>query len=147
MPSIFLSDCIGATPPPVSNNKCWLTGGGTIKAGRGQPVFTFAGVINPGCNGKAPKGGSWTVVAHAAKLQFKAVHIDVLNCGNLPNVPPGSRSPKTPFNYIDFQGVGTLKGIAGSHADYGLVQFSARACDLGEPGKNDRLYLRIYDKQ
>jgi hypothetical protein len=71
--------------------------------------------------------------------------MEVVNCGNVPG-HQGSSSPKTPFSFIEFQGVGTLSGIAGNKADYGAVHFFARAEDLGEPGKGvDRLYLRVFD--
>src|SRR5262249_21725385 len=39
------------TPPPTGG--CWLTGGGTIgkiPGTRRTPVFSFGGVVNPGCS-------------------------------------------------------------------------------------------------
>lgn len=135
------TNCI--TEPPVISGGCWLTGGGTIGGGQGQPAFSFGGVVNPGCSPTAAGGGNWNVVWHAGKLHFKGLQIEVVDCGNLAGTVPGSTSPQTPFNYIDFQGVGTLKGIAGRKANFGTVTFTARAVDLGEPGRNDRLYLRV----
>lgn len=133
-------------PPPATNNQCWLTGGGTIKAKKGQPIETFGGVVNPGCSPTAAGGGNWNNIDHAAKLHFKGLTIQVVNCGNVPGYPPGSKSPVTPFNFIDFQGVGTLTGIGGNKANYGVVNFYARAEDHGEPGKGvDRYYLRVFD--
>jgi hypothetical protein len=141
------AECVNVPPPPPpTNGLCWLTGGGTIRSGHGQPTHSFGGVVNPGCSPTAAGGGNWNDVWHAGKLHFKALQADVIACGNLPGYPFGSRSPRTSFNYIDFQGVGTLKGISGNHADYGVVNFSARAADLNEPGKGrDQLYLRVYD--
>ncbi len=136
--------CVNVTPPPPTNGMCWLTGGGTIKSGRGQPVFSFGGVVNPGCSPTAAGGGNFNVIWHAGKLHFKATDISVITCGNLPGLPPGSRSPRTPFNYIDFEGVGTLTGISGNHANFGVVHFTARAVDAGEPGRMDALYIRVY---
>jgi hypothetical protein len=137
-------ECVEVTPPET--NRCWLTGGGTIKAGRGQPLHTFGGVVNPGCSPTAAGGGNWNDVFHAGNLHFKGLQIEVVNCGNLPGYPPGSKSPRTPFNFIDFQGVGTLVGIGHNHMNYGTVLFTARAVDLGEPGHGrDQLYLRVYD--
>jgi hypothetical protein len=137
--------CVSSTPPPPPNGGCWLTGGGTIKDGKGQPAHTFGGVVNPGCSPTAAGGGNWNDVAHAARLHFKGLTMEVVNCGNVPG-HQGSSSPKTPFSFIEFQGVGTLSGIAGNKADYGAVHFFARAEDLGEPGKGvDRLYLRVFD--
>src|SRR6185503_17790652 len=131
--------------PPVTPGRCWLTGGGTVEKGKGQPAFSFGGVVNPGCSPTAAGGGNWNVVWHAGNLHFKGLDIEVITCGNVPGSPPGSTSPKTDFNYIDFQGVGTLKGNGGNKADFGSVQFTARAVDLGEPGTADRLYLRVFN--
>jgi hypothetical protein len=132
-------------PSPVTG-QCWLTGGGTIGTGNGQPTYSYGGVVNPGCSPTAAGGGNWNVVDHADALHFKGLNIQVVTCGNVPGYPPGSKSPKTPFNYIDFIGVGTLKGIEGNSADFGTVLFSARAEDHSEGGKgSDRLYLRVYD--
>src|SRR5438309_4486662 len=36
-----------------------LTGGGTIKGGKGQPLHSFGGVVNPGCSPTAAGGGNW----------------------------------------------------------------------------------------
>jgi hypothetical protein len=135
-------------PPvlPMRTNACWLTGGGTLSNGKGTPADTFGGVVYPGCNPDAGNGGNWNHVAHALKLHFQGKVIDAVNCGNVPGIPPGSTSPKTPVNFIEFQGAGTLKGIGGNKANYGEVLFFARAEDRGEPGKNlDRYYLRVYD--
>lgn len=137
--------CIASAPP--TNNLCWLTGGGTVRVGRhGQPQHTFGGVVNPGCNTNAAGGGNWNDVDHAARLHFKGLDMEVVTCGNVPGYPSGSHSPRTPFNYIDFQGVGRLTGIGGNHTDYGFVLFYARCEDHREPGKGaDRYYLRVYD--
>jgi len=126
--------------------KCWMTGGGTIDDGTGQPIYSYGGVVNPGCSAIAAGGGNWNVIWHPAALHFKGISIEVLNCGNLPGYTAGSSSPKTPFNYIDFQGVGTLTGIENNHADFGAVFFAGRAVDLKDGGKNtDLLYLRVWD--
>jgi len=140
--------CNNTNPPPPTNSGCWLTGGGTISigSGRGQPTYSYGGVVNPGCSPTAAGGGNWNLVAHTAKLHFKGLEIQVLNCGNVPGYPPGSSSPRSPNNFIEFQGVGTLKGISGNKANHGIVYFFGHAEDLGEPGKGvDRLYLRVYD--
>ena len=123
---------------------CWLTGGGTIRSGRGKPDFSFGGNVYPGCDPRAGDGGNWNVVAHSLKLHFQGTSIQVVDCGNVPGIPPGSRSPKTPFNFIEFQGTGSIKGIAGNRAKRQSVSFFARAEDRGEPGHRvDRLYLRV----
>jgi len=137
--------CVAPPPPETNNVGCWLTGGGTIKNSKGKPLHTFGGVVNPGCSATAAGGGNWNDIDHLARLHFKGLSIEVVDCGNVAG-HQGSSSPKTPFSFIEFQGVGTLKGIAGNKADYGTVQFFAHAEDLGEPGKGvDRLYLRVFD--
>jgi hypothetical protein len=136
-------DCV--TTPPPSSNHCWLTGGGTIKSGKGKPDFSFGGVVNPGCSPTAAGGGNWNTIDFTQSLHFKGLTIEVVDCGNVPGVN-GSTSPVTPFSFIEFQGVGTLTGIGGNKADFGAVNFFGHAEDLGEPGKDvDRLYLRVFD--
>lgn len=142
----FLISSASCFPIPVRTGACWLTGGGTLSNGKKQPADSFGGVVYPGCNPDAGNGGNWNHIAHNVKLHFQGKVIDMVNCGNVPGIPPGSTSPKTPVNFIEFQGTGTLKGIAGNKANYAEVFFFARAEDRGEPGKNvDRYYLRVYD--
>lgn len=139
--------CI-SPPSPGTNGPCWLTGGGTTRVGRGQPAHTFGGVVYPGCHALASHGGNWNDIDHHDRLQFKAVQIDVVTCGNVPGYPAGSRSPRTPFNFIDFEGVGILRGIGGNHTNDGFVQFYARCEDHREPGRgSDRYFLRVTDGQ
>jgi hypothetical protein len=133
------------TVPVTNTGVCWLTGGGTIKSDNGKPLHSFGGVVNPGCHTNAAGGGNWNDIDFTQNLHFKGLDIQVVDCGNVPGVN-GSTSPKSPFSFIEFQGVGTLTGIAGNTADFGTVHFFAHAEDLGEPGKNvDRLYLRVFD--
>lgn len=140
----FLVKSPVCVPPPMTNH-CWLTGGGTIGALKQRPWFSFGGVVYPGCKATAAGGGNWNVIDHVNKLHFKATTITVVQCGNLPGFPPGSKSPKTPSNFIDFSGSGTLKGIGGNKTNFGPVFFYARAVDLGEPGKGvDQLYVHVY---
>ncbi|PWU16718.1 MAG: hypothetical protein C5B50_13045 [Verrucomicrobia bacterium] len=144
------SACVGISPPPPppppATNMCWLTGGGTIGDVQRPPEHSFGGVVYPGCSPVAAGGGNWNDVDHRTRLHFKGLTIQVVDCGNLPGYPPGSSSPKTPFNFIDFKGEGTLKGVGGNTADYGMVTFYARCVDLGEPGKGvDQYYLRVMD--
>jgi hypothetical protein len=134
----------GPGPGPGATNACWLTGGGTIRFGKGgKPAFSFGGNVFPGCNSTSGDGGNWNVVAHIQKLHFEGTVIQIVNCGNVVGAPPGSTSPVTPFNFIEFQGVGKLTTIGKRKTNLGVVNFFARAEDLGEPGKKDRLYLRV----
>ena len=135
--------CVSA--PSTNSGECWLTGGGTIKSGNGKPLHSFGGVVNPGCSTNAAGGGNWNDIDFTQSLHFKGLDMEVVDCGNVPG-HDGSTSPQSPFSFIEFEGIGTLTGIAGNKADYGAVHFFAHAEDLGEPGKGvDRLYLRVFD--
>jgi hypothetical protein len=147
--------CSGPSEP-----KCWLTGGGakfstitgTPVAEKG-PQHSFGGNVNPGCNTDSGEGGQWNHVAHSLKMHFQGFQIQVVRCGNVSGIPPGSTSPVTPFNFIEFEGTGVLKGIAGSKMPTADVYFWARAEDRNEPGssgakdgaKIDRYFLHVYD--
>ena len=143
-----------------SSGKCWLTGGGVkfesfVGADLAEhgPRDTLGGNVNPGCSPTAGQGGQWNHVAHTDKLHFQGTAIQVVRCGNVDGIEPGSDSPKTPFNFIEFKGTGRLKGIKGNkEVDLGLVYFFARAEDRNEPGSNgakdgediDRYFLKVY---
>lgn len=134
--------------------RCWLTGGGAkvFEDGNGKPVHSFGGNINPGCSPTAGDGGSWNDVWHAGELHFHGQHIEVIRCGNVAGIPEGSESPVTPFNFIEFEGTGTLKGIRSNEADYGTVYFFGRYEDREEPGSRgqqdpdarDRYFLHVF---
>jgi hypothetical protein len=139
--------------------KCWMTGGGQkiepitglALAERG-PKHSFGGNVYPGCSPDAGDGGSWNHVAHTAKLHFHGQQITIVRCGNVSGIPPGSTSPVTPYNFIEFTGTGTLVGIKGNKADHGTVYFFARVEDRNEPGNEgatagalvDRYMIRVY---
>jgi len=146
---------------------CWFTGGGAkidqllgipcahcqSKPNGKTPDLAFGGNVYPGCSPTAGDGGSWNHVDRIRNLHFHGTTIQVVRCGNVtPPPPPGSTSPVTPFNFIEFQGTGTLKGIQGNKVDYGTVYFFARAEDRNEPGSKgandgaliDRYHLRVY---
>ena len=75
--------------------------------------------MNPGCKPTAAGGGNWNDIDFGQNLHFKGLTIQVVDCGNVPG-HNGSNSPKSPFSFIEFQGVGTLKGIAGIE-DAGII--------------------------
>jgi hypothetical protein len=150
--------------PACSNEGCWLTGGGakfssitgtflgqsnTLKASK---MFNWGGNVNPGCSPTAGQGGQWNTIDALNKLHFHGTAIQVVRCGNVDGIPPGSTSPATPFNFIEFQGTGDVKGIQGNKANYPLVYFFGRAEDRNEPGSNgqrdgagkDRYFLNVY---
>jgi len=146
--------------PSCGELRCWLTGGGakfstitgTNLAEHG-PQQNFGGNVNPSCDPDPGEGGQWNHLDHPAKLHFQGRAIDVVRCGNVDGIPPGSESPVTPFNFIEYQGTGTLKGIRGNRDDFGTVCFFARAEDRNEPGSTgqrdgsykDRYFLRVFN--
>jgi len=157
---LSLGACSPPPPPPPPVQKCWLTGGGAkfdptagIPVAEHGPRHSFGGNVNPGCNADSGDGGNWNHIAHAMKLHFQGKVVEVVQCGNVSGIPPGSTSPVTPYNFIEFRGTGTLKGIRGNKADYGVVSFYARAEDRNEPGSNgqrdgagkDRYFLNVWD--
>jgi hypothetical protein len=138
---------------------CWMTGGGVkFDQTTGEhlaqkgPKHSFGGNVHPSCSSEPGDGGQWNHVAHGMKLHFLGKTIHTVDCGNVPGIPPGSGSPETPFNYIEFEGIGTLKGIKGNKVDYGTVHFWARVEDRNEPGSRgakdgeliDRYYIHVY---
>jgi hypothetical protein len=153
-----------ATCETMEVGQCWLTAGGVkfsplvggnLAEYRG-PKDNVGGNVYPGCSPDAGDGGSWTHIAHREKLHFHGTDITVFECGNVHGIEPGSESPVTPYNYIEFTGTGTLKGIHGNKDDYGTVCFFARAEDRNEPGNEkalgvdggddiDRYFLSVYE--
>jgi hypothetical protein len=138
---------------------CWLTGGGAkfssitgTNLGDYTKLYNWGGNINPGCSPTAGDGGDWNNIDNVNRLHFHGTHIQVLTCGNIDGIPPGSTSPVTPYNYIEFTGSGTLKGIKGNKADFGTVYFWGHIEDRNEPGSNgqhdgagkDRYFLNVY---
>ncbi|MBE0604005.1 MAG: hypothetical protein IH611_10345 [Deltaproteobacteria bacterium] len=141
---------------------CWLTAGGVkfdpvlgIRAAENGPRISFGGNTFPGCSPVAGDGGQWNFVDHGRKLHFQGWNIEEVTCGNVSGIPAGSTSPVTPYNYIDFRGVGTLKGIAGNKVMHDPVYFFVHAEDRNEPGNEnalspgggdsiDRLFMRVY---
>jgi hypothetical protein len=134
-----LSGSICGTPLPPG--PCWLTGGGTIGKTKGQPDYSYGGVVNPGCSPTAAGGGNWNVVDHLQGLHFKGLNISVIGCSGVPD-----KAPPVDVNIIDFQGTGTITGFGGNTTPQTAVCFVGRAIDNGEPGGGkDQLYLRVYD--
>ena len=140
---------------------CWMTGGGVkfesvpdMWMAQGGPKDSMGGVVFPSCSGDPGDGGNWNHVAHSQKLHFRGHTIHTVRCGNVddPDVEPGSESPVTPFNFIEFEGVGLLDGIKGNRVDHGTVHFFGRVEDRNEPGSNgakdgidiDRYFLHVF---
>ena len=136
----FTLDGPFCTPPPPTGS-CWLTGGGTIGKTKGQPDYSYGGVVNPGCSPIAAGGGNWNVVDHLQGLHFQGQLINVIACGG-----SSDKAPKVNVNTIDFQGTGIISGVGGNTLAKTPVCFTGHAEDHGEPGAGkDALYLRVYD--
>jgi hypothetical protein len=109
-----------------------LTGGGTIGKSQGQPIYSFGGVVYPGCSPNAADGGNWNVIDHTTGLHFKGEQIIVDGCSGVP-----TSSPPVNVNVIDFHGVGVVDGV-------GPVTFVGRAIDNSESGGgSDMLFLIV----
>ena len=139
--------------------QCWMTAGGAKfiqiiddYVGDSDKWNNFGGNVYPSCSPLPGNGGNWNHIANNVNLHFQGRDITVLRCGNVEGIPPGSTSPETGFNFIEFTGTGTLKGIKGNKADYGTVYFFSHCEDRNEPGSNgqrdgagkDRYYLHVY---
>jgi hypothetical protein len=155
----FQVDWLVASATCASSGLCWLTGGGVkfepvtgLRMAERGPQHSLGGNVYPGCSPTAGDGGQWNDVDHFNKLHFQGTTVHVVACGNVSGIPPGSTSPVTPYNYIEFQGSGWLKGIKGNKANFPLVYFFARAEDRNEPGSNgakagaliDRYFLWVF---
>ncbi len=139
---------------------CWFTGGGAktdpligIPVGHKGKWISFGGNVNPGCSPTAGDGGNWNHIDRLLNLHFQGRTIQVIDCGNVtPPPPPGSTSPKTPFNFIEWTGTGTIRGIQGNKVGAIPVYFNARTEDRNEPGTKDsnagagidRYYLHVF---
>jgi hypothetical protein len=125
------------TPPPPQG-ACWMTGGGTIGTGK-QPIYSYGGVVYPGCSPKAAEGGNWNVIDHVNGLHFQGQAIIVDSCSGDP-----TSSPKVNVRTIDFHGVGILSGVGGNQADTVPCTFVARVTDNHDGGAGaDQLYLNV----
>ena len=138
---------------------CWFTGGGAkFSSITGSPVaekgpqHSFGGNVNASCDADPGYGGQWNHVSHARRLHFIGRTMEITRCGNVPGIPPGAESPESPYNFIEYQGTGWLKGIQGNKANYGTVYFTARGEDRNEPGSSgakdgalvDRYRLHVF---
>jgi len=148
--------------PSCAEEACWLTGGGArfsqitdTYLGQAGKQHNWGGNVNPGCSPTAGQGGQWNDVADALKLHFQGFAMHVVRCGNVDGIPPGSTSPRTPYNFIEFAGTGRLQGIKGNKVDFGTVYFFARCEDRNEPGSNgqrdgagkDRYFLNVFTNE
>jgi hypothetical protein len=135
----FTLDGPACTPP--TPGPCWLTGGGTVDKVKGQPHYSYGGVVNPGCSPTAAGGGNWNVVDHFAGLHFKGIDIQVIACSGV-----ATKSPKVNVNIIDYKGTGTIVGVSGNSFPLTAVTFVARAVDVSEPGSGkDMLFVQVKD--
>jgi hypothetical protein len=125
------------TPPIVA--ACWETGGGTLDKVRGDVVWTFGGVIYPGCSPIAAGGGNLNIVNHVTGLHFKGTNFVVDDCRGVP-----TSSPKVTVNIIDWHGTGYVSGDDESKQT--PVTFVGTFRDGKESGAGaDGLYILVKD--
>ena len=155
----WLIDSETCQTPPPPEGVCWMTGGG-IKfdniigemTARLQPKHSIGGVVHPGCSPDASGGGQWNHVDRSLKEHYQIFDVQQVSCGNVDDHPPGSESPVTPFNYIEWVGTGRMKGIRGNKTNEESVFFFGRVEDRNEPGSEgpamgtdiDRYFLRAW---
>jgi len=138
---------------------CWLTGGGAkfsqtlnLYVAEHTRRHNFGGNVYPGCSPTSGDGGQWNHVDEDLRLHFQGFTIVVDRCGNVDGIPPGSDSPETPFNFIEFHGTGRVQGIKGNKTKHDPAYFFARCEDRNEPGSRgqrdgafkDRYFLHVY---
>ena len=127
------------SPPPPPNALCWETGGGTLDKVKGDVVWTFGGVIYPGCSPSAAGGGNLNIVNHVTGLHFKGENFVVDDCRGVP-----TSSPKVTVNIIDWHGVGYVSGDDESKKT--PVSFMGTFRDAKESGSNaDGLFITVVD--
>jgi hypothetical protein len=125
--------------PPPTGAKCWETGGGTLDKSKGNVVWTFGGVIYPGCSSAAAGGGNLNIVNHVTGLHFKGTDFVVDDCRGVP-----TKSPKVTVNIIDWHGTGYVSGADESKKT--PVSFVGTFRDAKESGAGaDGLYIRVVD--
>jgi hypothetical protein len=125
--------------PPPTTSKCWETGGGTLDKARGKPLWTFGGVIYPGCSPTAAGGGNLNIVNHVTGLHFKGTNFVVDDCRGV-----ATRSPKVTVNIIDWHGFGYVSGDDESKKT--PVTFVGTFRDAKESGAAaDGLYIQVKD--
>jgi len=161
VPTEFVRDWVIASPS-CAQEGCWLTGGGAkfsqitdTYLAETNRKHSFGGNVNPGCSPTAGQGGQWNDISDDQKLHFQGFAMHVVRCGNVDGIPPGSTSPVTPYNFIEFEGTGRVQGIKGNKADYPDVFFFARCEDRNEPGSNgmrdgdgkDRYFLNVFTNE
>ncbi|MHC4549677.1 MAG: SdrD B-like domain-containing protein [Planctomycetota bacterium] len=138
---------------------CWLTGGGVkfsnitgTRVCEAGPRHNFGGNVFPSCDPDPGEGGQWNHVAHDERIHFQGTAVEGVRCGNVIGIEPGSESPVTPFNFIEFWGTGTCTGFRNNKTNYDTVYFFARCEDRNEPGSRgandgkdiDRYFLHVF---
>lgn len=131
-------DLGGAFCTPVAT-ACWETGGGTLDKVQGDVVWTFGGVIYPGCSPIAAGGGNLNIVNHVTGLHFKGTNFVVDDCHGVPDP-----SPQVTVNIIDWHGIGYVSGDDESKQT--PVTFVGTFRDSHDSGAGaDGLYILVKD--
>lgn len=153
----FLIDSSACQDEP--EGACWMTAGGVkfsnllgMDVAEHGPKVNLGGNVFPSCDPDPGNGGQWNHVDHENKLHFQGFDIHTVRCGNVPGIEPGSESPVTGFNFIEFEGTGRLSGIKGNHMETVDVSFFSRVEDRNEPGNEnasagediDRYFIHVF---
>ena len=119
---------------------CWFTGGQNIQINRvrGRPEHSGGGNIYPSCSALPGDCGQWTHTDHDQELPFQARSLTGVECGNVPEIPPGAPSPAVTVNYIKATAVGIIKGIGGNDLEETEATAVLIMEDWGEPGRDDK---------
>jgi hypothetical protein len=116
---------------------CWETGGGTLDKVKGENLWTFGGVIYPGCSPTAAGSGSLKISNNLTKgLHFKGENLTVIDCRNV------SIKPKVTVNIIDWIGTGEVTLAAATIP----VTFTGTFMDAHDSSAGaDGLYIQVLD--
>jgi hypothetical protein len=158
-PYLYKNWVIASPTCAKSDGMCWMTGGGARISQYFDGTYAentrrhnFGGNVYPGCSPTAGDGGQWNHIDAVLKRHFQGFHVEVERCGNVDGLPPGSESPVTPYNFIEFFGTGRVQGIKGNKLKVEPAYFWARVEDRNEPGSNgqrdgtlkDRYFLHVF---
>lgn len=132
---IHSASCATNTPPSPQTNCCEMTACASISSGKCIKYILGGNAKSSG--GTNADSGKWDVLDVSARLHLEADVFDIVICGTYTN-------GNCVYHYMDFQGVGTLKGVSGCKSNFGVVSFNARVEDGGNCGCPDRVYVRVF---
>lgn len=135
---VVVSDYLISSPACVSSATAeafWLRGNASIRTGKGRSDHSVSGSVQPDCQPASGPGGTWNDTAHLLKLTFRGTVSQTVRAG----IAADSSS------YLEFQGTGTLKGLAGNKVSYPEVSFFCHLEDRTYVSQPDLYYLRVFN--